>query len=459
MTLGTLLTRIVAATVLLYRPSTRDDPLEYCDADCRETFRQSIAIESQQWVSQDFGIDEFYVSPSNISSYGVGDVVRWQDLSGSEASHNWTVPGGMSLSRFLYVSEDVDGSPVPGTAFVLVPYHGLAGDRPLPLVAWAHGTTGGVRRCAPTNHRALQFEWEGPFSLAQMGYAVVAADYVGQGTDIPQGFMYLSGVSHANDVSHAVAAARRVLGQLVSREWTVVGHSEGGLTAWRTNEREADPGRTIGGFLGAVAMSPALRPLSLVTEYLRRAGDGPVGDTVSIYLLQSLSRLFSSVRIEDYATDMVLDRTPLADQGCLRTGRALFAGLTRAQLFKDESWLAHPDVVGWQRRYAGVGPHPLGGPMLVIQGQNDTITMADVMEEDLNQTCLSFPESSVELLLHPGLGHEPVVHAAMPAVARWLSERFGHQTTPGGCTRKVVGTITARFSNVQQHWAALELSK
>ena len=62
-----------------------------------------------------------------------------------------------------------------------------------------------------------------------------------------------------------------------------------------------------------------------------------------------------------------------------------------SQLYKNTSWLHHPDVLDWQKRYDGVGPHRLAAPMLVFQGLNDTLTHADLAEQDFDRTCHAFP--------------------------------------------------------------------
>src|SRR5688500_14585920 len=101
--------------------------------------------------------------------------------------------------------------------------------------------------------------------------------------------MYESGALHAGDVGFGLQAVRTVLGDRITKEWVVVGQSEGGLSAWRTCEREAKPGKATGGFLGAVALAPALQHIKLIPELFRRAKGGPVGDVNSIILLQSIA--------------------------------------------------------------------------------------------------------------------------------------------------------------------------
>ncbi|KAL0940536.1 putative secretory lipase [Colletotrichum truncatum] len=448
--------RSLILNLLLISGVTAVDFRDNCNAECEAAFREALVVDTRNWVNVDVTLDSFYSNPPNISDYSVGDLVKWQDITGTQAARIWAIPAGMSLSRFFYMSEDIDGKPIPATAFALIPWSNPQGnDKPFRTLVWTHGTAGYTRQCAPTNHRSLYYEWEGPFALAQAGYAVIAPDYAGQGSDIPQGFMYESGALHAADVSHGLQAARKALGDRLSKEWVVIGHSEGGLSAWRTNEREAKEGKAAGGFLGAVSVAPALRPLSLIPESFRRANGGPVGDVVSVYLLQSISKLYKSIRVEDYVSDIVASLIPLSNQGCLRTGGVVFGKFTEEQLYKNTSWLTHPDVVDWQNRFNGVGAHALAAPMLVVQGVNDTLTYSHTMEEDLEATCKEYPDSAAELLLYPELDHDPAFQAAQVDYLPWIADRFNNVPVKRGCTKRTVGPATKHFSITQQSWEGI----
>ncbi|OAL48981.1 alpha/beta-hydrolase [Pyrenochaeta sp. DS3sAY3a] len=439
--------------ILCGLPATLTYAQQACDASCQAAAQQAIQIEASSWVSQNVSADEFYSTPVNISKTKPGDLLRWEDLSRQTVNTNYTIPAGMSLSRFLYVTEDINRKPIPASAFVLLPYNRPCQDKPLNTLVWTHGTAGWGRNCAPSNNKNLYYEWQGPFALAQAGYAVIAPDYAGQGSDIPQGFMYEAGFLHVADVAYGLIAARKAIGEILSEEWIVVGHSEGGMTAWRTNERLAMPGQEellkAGKFLGAVANSPALRPLDLIPESIRRANGGPIGDAVSVFFLQSLAGLFpGQFRIEDYVTDTVLGRIPLLNQGCLLTGRALFSNLSASELFKDLSWLQHPLVVDWQKRYNGAGPHALAAPMLVVQGVVDPLTYAANTAWDFNQTCSKYPQSKATLQLYPEADHNVAASVPQLDFLKWIEDRFNHVPVPDGCHTRTVETVTTRFRNI-----------
>ncbi|KAK7976794.1 secretory lipase [Apiospora arundinis] len=431
-------------------------PSALCDAKCMEEFQSALASERAGWVTAEFSDDPFYKTPANASGAKPGDVLSWQDISSEMMDTNFTgVPEGMSVSRFLYMSEDIDRKPVPASAFVLLPYGMKTFADPdattFKTVAWAHGTAGHARQCAPSNSQKLYYEWEAPFYYASHGYAVVAADYAGLGTDIPGGFQYEAGFLHAADVAYSMVAARKVIGHLLSEEWAVLGHSEGGMTAWRVNERLAMPGQEellkAGKFLGAVAAAPALRPADLIPKSIELAGEGPLGDVVSVYVLQSVSQLYpGKIVIDDILTDEAKKLLPLIDQACLTTGETVFQNLTTKQIYKSTAWLTSPEFKEWQVKYNGAGPHALAAPMLVVQGKGDTLTYAENCEWDFDQTCSAFPQSSAELFFVPALGHDPAFRAATSYYWPWV-ERLFHGAAPAaaGCKKTEVKPVNDRF--------------
>jgi alpha-beta hydrolase superfamily lysophospholipase len=428
-----------------------------CDEQCMRAYRAAFAAESALWATKNISDDPFYDTPSNASTAKPGDLLRWQQLSSDVLATNFTkVTGGMSVARFLYVTEDVDRNPIPASAFVLLPYWQGTWSSPdastFNTIVWTHGTAGRARQCAPSNNQMLYYGWEGPLFLAANGYAVVAPDYAGQGTVIPGEFHYEAGLLHAADAAYALVAARSVIGDVLSDEWIVAGHSEGGMTAWRTNERLAMPGQEellkAGKFIGAVAASPALRPIDLIPKEIELAGDGPLGDIVSLYVLQSVTRIYADLNIDDYITEATKALLPLADSSCLITGEAIFANFTTAMMYKNTSWLTSPQFKDWQERFNGAGGAKLAAPMLVTQGLADTLTYANNTIWDFNRTCSAFPNSQAELFLVPELAHDQGFQAAQPFYIDWIRQRFAGQSVAEGCKTRTAVPVNENFQRI-----------
>ena len=100
-----------------------------------------------------------------------------------------------------------------------------------PIIAWAHGTTGVDRRCAPSidyPDAGLVRVPEVPDLLAA-GTAVVFTDYPGLGTPGPH--PYLVGESEGRAVLDSIRAARHLLGDAASATAAIYGHSQGGHAA------------------------------------------------------------------------------------------------------------------------------------------------------------------------------------------------------------------------------------
>lgn len=318
-----------------------------CDSTCQSSTQSAYDGEAALWVN-DVITDPLYQMPSdiNISSTEPGSLLRWQNISSPQLSSNWTIPGGLSLSRFLYVSEDVERNPIPATGWLLLPYSNPKPGQKLRTIVWAHGTAGGQsRKCATTNNKILYYDWQIPFFLAQMGYAVVAPDHAGQGSEIPGGFKYLAAYLHAADMAYSLIAARQAT-DILSDKWLVYGHSEGGGTAWRTNERLALPDqhrlRAASKLVSTVSAAPALRPLQLVESIHAKTAGGPSGQPLSLYFFQTLANIYPEELLpSDYLGEMATQRLNVINRSCFDTAYAAISNLTVGEVFKNLSWLTH----------------------------------------------------------------------------------------------------------------------
>ncbi|KAM0325149.1 hypothetical protein ACHAQA_007688 [Verticillium albo-atrum] len=432
-----------------------------CDAVCQAAIDSTYAAESRLWLTPDINTDPFYSTPTNISCARPGDILRWENVLGRQLSSNWTIPASLTLARFMYATEDINNRTIPATAWILLPYSSsLETPREvgkLRTVVWAHGTAGYSRLCSTINHRGLFYEWKAPFFLAEMGYAVIAPDYAGQGSNISAGFAYEAGFLHATDVAYSVIAAKKALGHVLSNKWAVYGHSEGGLTAWRTAERLALPGEErllkAGEFIGAVAAAPALRPQRLFPLTWEATGTG--GGPFSIYWLQSIAALYpDQIRVEDYLTDTALQRLNILDNSCLLTGMATVGTLTVEETFKNTSWITHPATNDWATRYNGQGPHRLAAPLLIIQGTTDFLVPAVTVVEDFNLTCTTYPDSPAQYKTYPNMGHGEVLESGRADVLDWLDARFNEIPVEQGCVSEEVQPLTQLHSQVDLFWQA-----
>lgn len=243
----------------------------------------------------------------------------------------------------------------------------------------------------------------------------------------------------------------QVLGRMLSDEWVVVGHSEGGMTAWRTNQRLAMPGqdrlKKAGELIGAVSLAPAMSPLDLIPKSFRLAGDKPNGPALNaVYFLQSLAAIYpNDLKLPEILTDRALGLLPLLDQGCLETGTALLANLTTKDVFRTQAWLQNPRLREWMGKYNGDDSRALAAPMLVVQGDNDQLTYAEECMQSFNRTCKADPGARAELRLYPDLGHGGALDASPPYFLDWVAERFAAVAPREGCFVTKVVPINGRY--------------
>jgi uncharacterized membrane protein HdeD (DUF308 family) len=163
-------------------------------------------------------VDAFYAPPASLPARP-GSLLR-QDA--------WSkrVPPGTRAWRILYTTTGLDGRPQTTSGLVIA---SRSAREPLPVILWAHGTTGIQPRCAPS---LVGLEAGALFTLPEVlrrGWALVAPDYPGLGAG--DRHPYLVGVPAARSALDAVRAARRLPEIRLGDRTVVWGHSHGGGAA------------------------------------------------------------------------------------------------------------------------------------------------------------------------------------------------------------------------------------
>lgn len=90
-----------------------------CDAGCQTRVDGAITFERAAHAHVPLG--DFYSLPSTFDARisTPGDLLKVEqhtDLT------NYTVPSSLTMSRIMYASQNLNGTTVPATAFVLWPY-------------------------------------------------------------------------------------------------------------------------------------------------------------------------------------------------------------------------------------------------------------------------------------------------------------------------------------------------
>ncbi|GAA1306728.1 lipase [Planotetraspora silvatica] len=359
----------------------------------------------------------FYDPPSPLRRAPAGTLIRQQPATG------YTVPAGARVTRLLYHSRTAGGRDVAASAVVLVP-SGTSPHGGWPVVVDAHGTSGMARDCAPSLMRDL-YHGDQMARFLDRGYAVVAPDYAGLGTD---GAHALGDkTAAADDVVYALQAARRAVPGL-SRSWVLWGHSQGGAAALAVAERQVR--HPVDGYRGAVVTSPAAS-LDKIAEH---AATGP-GLGAFIALIAAGAHVSDpGIDPRRLLTAEAVSRLETTRTGCLGVVSAVFGDLTGPDLVRP-GYLTDPRFARFLETNS-TGAQRVAGPVLLLQGQADTVIpawMTDEVAETLRRS-----GSAVDYRTYPGLEHDTypgqtvgIDDGAMPDILAWVANRFGHGIDAG----------------------------
>ncbi|KAK5168974.1 uncharacterized protein LTR77_006283 [Saxophila tyrrhenica] len=391
--------------------------------------------------------DPFYHLPSSYNPENpppAGTVLKVEQYT--NVSH-YTTPMSLSMSRFLYTTETLNGTIMPASAYVLWPYlprsfpdltpcSSSADKReeedPLfPVIAFAHGTSGQTQACAPSGLRGLWDDFHEPFPLALAGYAVVAPDYLGLGVEgTPNPYFVLP--SQANDLGFAVEAARQAWPEALAREFVVAGQSQGGGVAWSFAQRQVE--KPVSGYLGTMAGSPFTDVLGIVAADAEAQNNGRV-----VGIAQGLGSVLPGFEMGEWVTEAGMARWELLKeiQGCGLTGAQLFSAEGGEVKILKEGWNL-TDSAKWYANVSNNGGKPFAGPMMVIQGMDDPNANEPVVSKSVRETCRLYPDSQLEYSTWENITHVPVLFAGQHMFLDWIHDRFAGKPAQKGCSEKTM---------------------
>lgn len=371
----------------------------------------------------------------------------------------YTLPPSVSMSRFLYMSETLNGTSSPASAYVLWPYlpktyskltsasGASSSDQTVyPVVGFAHGTSGQTRACAPSHLRGLWGDFSQQFPLALSGYAIVAPDYEALGVAyLVSPYFVLP--SQANDLYHAVAAAQSTWGDVLSKEFVLFGHSQGGGVTWSAAQRQVQ--RPVDGYLGTVAAAPFTDILGIIEADAQAQNNGRV-----TAIAQGLDSVLANFTLTDWLTEDGIKRLQLLQeiQGCGLVGATLFSaeGGT-VQILKDGWNLT--EAASWYNATAANGDRDFAGPMLVLQGTEDANANEPVVTRSVKSTCAMFPEKQLHYIRYEGISHTPVLYAGQHVYLDWIRDRFEGVEMAKGCVQETYNPVRGLKNIVRdQDW-------
>lgn len=372
---------------------------------------QTPAPARRSEIQRALPITKFYNTPDPLPAGKPGALIRSQEFD------EYELPYSISAVRILYHSRSASGADVAASGVVLFPYDKKPPAGGWPVIAWAHGSTGVARPCAPSLMRNIG---HGPFlaMYVNLGYAVVATDYTGLGTSFRNAF--LDGPSNATDVINSVAAARAAVPQLGAR-WIVMGEAEGGLTAVAVAEKEneiRDPN-----YLGAIAISKVAN----VKEIYEHSAPGS-----SSLMLTSLAYGIKTVYPQFQVADMLTEKGHALyheiEQMCSQP--RTMPELSPIEMVKP-GWESNAFVRQYFERNNPGLTRDFYGPILVISGTDPAATLATMTSQAIRRMCKR--GDRVQWERYPNLDAGSVIGDSVRDQIGWVEGRFAGRPSPTNC--------------------------
>ncbi|MBZ5718921.1 MAG: lipase [Acidobacteriia bacterium] len=368
------------------------------------------AVRLKPWgVRGTLPLSKFYDTPAPLPAGKPGELIR------SERFDDYDLPDEVSAIRILYHTRSATGEDVAVSGVVLVPDR-----RPpaggWPVIAWAHGFSGAARSCAPSLRQNLE---HGPFlsMYVNLGYAVVATDYAGLGTNFRNAAIDMD--SNATDVINVIPAARAAAPALGPR-WIAMGTAEGSLAAVAVAELEGeirDPN-----YLGSVAISG----VDDVKNMYERLALGPSYRRVA-WLAYGVKTVYPQFQVSDMIAAKGLTLYDQIEKTC--AGPEAGPEIRRDEMVKLD-WEQNRFVQQFFSRNTA-GLRRAFGPLLVISSAGDPAAPAAAAAQVVARMCRQ--GDRVQFYTFPGSDPGQVVGDSVQDQIAWIEARFAGRTAPGNC--------------------------
>lgn len=353
-------------------------------------------------------LSKFYDTPDPLPSGQPGELIR------AEPFYEYLLPYTVSALRILYHSRSPHDKDVAASGVVLLP-RGTAPPGGWLIIAWAHDLTGSARQCAPSLLKTLN---EGPLlsMYVGLGYAVVASDYAGLGTNFP--YAVLDVPSNAQDVINSVAAARAALPQLGSK-WLVAGYAHGSRVA--VGVAEALPKNSNKEFLGAIGIL-GVADAPEFYEHLAQTSSYPM----LISLAQGVKNQYPEFPVDDVLTGKGMTLYKNLADSC----EALLEHVPDSNELLNPGWQNNPHIKDFFSRNA-LGRKPAFSPLLLISGETAGDVPASLTDALVGQLCQQ--KDHVLFVNYPGLNSSAVLGNSVGEQVSWIRARFSGQPAPSNC--------------------------
>jgi uncharacterized membrane protein HdeD (DUF308 family)/pimeloyl-ACP methyl ester carboxylesterase len=366
-------------------------------------------------------VDDFYAAPRDMPNEP-GRLIRAESFTAG-------IPMSATAWRILYTTTGVDDEVRVASGVVVVPNEG---DGQWPVIDWNHGTTGYSERCAPSlQPRGL---WSGALyilpTVIRQGWAVVATDYIGLGTEGPH--PYLIGPPSATASLDAVRAARELQDADLGTRTVVWGHSQGGAAAlWAgAMAREYAPEVWV---QGVAALAPASDPPALVQNISSVTG----GSIFASYAFASFAAIYDDVEYGDYVRPGVDTVLRQMSERCLSDPSIVVSVAAALGMSGDPRLFSTPPASGALGEHLRDNAAPLQqtAPLLLAHGGADSVIPVGTQTDFVDRMCAAGQD--VDYRIYDGYEHAAVVERPSPLLdelIEWTAARFAGDPVAEGCS-------------------------
>jgi pimeloyl-ACP methyl ester carboxylesterase len=377
------------------------------------TFREGIPVA-----------DAFYDAPQDVPDTP-GRLLRWAPYDGD-------LPAGMEGFRLLYVTTNAADQPVLASAALALPKNATAA---VPLIAWAHGTVGVARGCAPTIGRDAITEDGMPAmdSLARNHWAMVATDYPGMGTE--GNFPYLVGQGEGRAVLDAARAAHQVPAARLADKTVIWGHSQGGHAALWAGELAATYAPELN-VVGTAALSPASNPEAIAQAVLSHPE--MVGASLGVsFVVDAYTRYYDNLDLNQIVAPPAIAIVREAAARCTSEDGTLITALTGLAIANDQPILRPGSLEGpfGDRLRQNTPTGPWSAPLFIAQGEADEVIPFTINKDYVAGLCRG--GFNVQFQGYPGGTHMSILETGSPLSLRleqWTRARLAGEPSKADCS-------------------------
>lgn len=365
----------------------------------------------------------FYQKPNNISSKIPGSIIRTEKVE-------QTVVPDANAWKILYTSTDFQTKkPIVVSGMVFIPKNSLTTGVKMPVVVWAHGTTGIATQCAPSLLLSGgAYTIPGLSTFIKSGYVVVATDYPGLGTAGVH--PYLVGESEGYAVLDSMRAVLGFGQANAENKFVVWGHSQGGHASLFTGQLAKQYAPELN-LVGVAATAP---PTNLTRLFQFDSGTVP-GEVLASLAFVSWSKLFENAKLSEI---LKFDAAVIAQNissRCIDNKYAVVVDTPEANLFNFGFLSKNPSITQpWENILKTNSPTgaTIDVPMIITQGTIDTVIDPKVTQAFVSSLCNEGKIISYHTL--PNVGHIQAGVDSVPILAPWIKERFIGVVASSNCS-------------------------